>query len=131
MSGRKKTILLVDDDPDFRFLHKTQLESAGYEVVEADGCEAATKILSEMRPDLALMDLIMEEKDSGFTLCHRVKQMDPSIPVIIVTTANSETGMNFSTETPEERRWIKAECLLPKPVRFEQLKAAVEALLRD
>jgi CheY-like chemotaxis protein len=131
MSETKKTILLVDDDPDFRFLHKTQLEAAGFEVVEADGCNAATHLLSEMRPDLALMDLIMEEKDSGFTLCYRVKKMDPSIPVIIVTTANSETGMDFGTDTPEERKWIKADRLLPKPLRFEQLKAAIDALIGD
>ena len=38
---------------------------------------------------------MMENPDAGFTLCHRIRKQDPSIPVILVTSVNSETGLDF------------------------------------
>ena len=45
------------------------------------------------------------------------------MPVILVTAVASETGLDFDAATAEERGWIKADAVLDKPVRFEQLAA--------
>jgi CheY-like chemotaxis protein len=129
MATEKPAILLVDDDDDFLFLHRTQLEGAGYEVLVAQGQVPAEEILARQRPDAAVVDVMMENPDAGFVLCHHIRQHDPSIPVILVTSVNSETGLDFDLATEADRTWIKADALLTKPIRFEQLRGELDRLL--
>lgn len=124
-----KTILVVDDDLDFLTQHKMYLEGAGFTVVTAESQKQAEEILKTLRPALAMVDLMMENVDGGFALCYRIKKKDPSIPVILVTAVTSETGLEFDAATKEERSWVKADAMLAKPVRFEQLKRELERLL--
>ena len=126
---KKRTVLLVDDDSDFLFQQRLQLEAAGLNVVSAEGKAAAEQWLAEQRPDLAVIDVMMEDPDAGFMLCHRIRKQDPSLPIILVTSVNSETGLDFDMATEEERSWIKADALLAKPIRFEQLKGEIDRLL--
>jgi two-component system, OmpR family, response regulator len=125
-----KTVLVVDDDVDFVNQHKLQLEKAGFNVITADSQRRAEEILSQMRPDLAVVDLMMEYKDSGFALCYHIKKKDPTIPVVLVTAVTSETGLEFDAATEEERSWVKADAMLAKPLRFEQLLWEIQQLLK-
>ena len=129
ISNEKPTVLLVDDDDDFLFQHRLQLENAGFNVIAAQGQKPAEEILAQMRPDVAVVDVMMENPDAGFVLCHHIRKKDPSIPVILVTSVNSETGMDFDLATEEDRVWIKADALLAKPIRFEQLLGEIDRLL--
>lgn len=126
----KKTVLLVDDDPDFLLQQKLQLQAAGFDVLEASSAKEAMQILANTTPDIALVDLMMEETDTGFQLCYKLKKKQ-AIPVIMVTSVASETGIEFGAATEEERRWVKADVLLMKPVRFEQLKREIDRLLNN
>jgi CheY-like chemotaxis protein len=126
-----RTVLLVDDDGDFLFQQKVQLEAAGFHVLTAAGQRQAEEILSRQRPDLAVVDLMMDNPDTGFTLCYRIRKKDPSIPVIMVTSVNSDTGLEFGMGSEEERSWIRADALLSKPIRFEQLKGEIDRLLNN
>lgn len=121
----RKTALAVDDDADFLFQGKRALESLGYRVETAGSRAEAEAKLESWKPDLALVDLMMEEKDSGFVLAHHIKRAYPDVPVILVTAVTSETGMQFDLEAPGAPRWIKADAILAKPVRVEQLKLAI------
>jgi CheY-like chemotaxis protein len=125
----QKTVLLVDDDPDFLYQQKCQLEAAGLSVVSAENERQAETILDESAPDLAVVDLMMENVDGGFTLCYHIKKKYPHVPVILVTSVNNETGLYFDAGDPEQRDWIKADAFLSKPIRFEQLKKEVDRLL--
>ena len=122
----KRTVLLVDDDDDFLFQHRLHLETAGFNVVVARGRQEAEEMLARQRPDLAVIDVMMESPDAGFTLCHHIRKLDPAIPVILVTSVNSETGLDFTLSTDEQRSWIKADALLAKPIRFEQLQREID-----
>jgi hypothetical protein len=51
----------------------------------------------------------MENPDAGFTLCYHIRKQDASLPVILVTSVNSETGLDFDLATDEERSWIKID----------------------
>jgi two-component system, OmpR family, response regulator len=124
-----RTILVVDDDPDFVFQMETQLKRAGYTVVTAGGQKEAEEKLRTLKPDLAVVDLMMEHTDGGFALSYHIKRKDPSIPVILVTAVTAETGMEFDAATDEEQSWVKADALLSKPVRFEQLEREMHRLL--
>lgn len=125
-----KTILVVDDDFDFVTQQTVQLEKAGFNVIAAESQKHAEQILSNTRPDLAIVDLMMEYKDSGFALCYHIKKKDPSIPVILVTSVTTETGLEFDAATEEERSWVKADAMLTKPLRFEQLLSEIQQLLK-
>jgi CheY-like chemotaxis protein len=129
MSDETKTILVVDDDEDFLFQQKVQLEAAGYGVMTASTSKEARSILRTHQPDMAVIDLMMEEMDAGFTLCRDIKKTYPECPVVICTGVTSETGMAFDAATDEERAWVKADALLDKPVRFEQLRREIERLI--
>jgi len=121
----------VDDDSDYLAQLSARLKATGYEVTTADGVAAAKERIAEQKPDLAVVDLMMENFDDGFRLCHFLKKADPSIAVILVTAVASETGLDFDATTKEERSWIKADVVLDKPIRFEQLKREMERLLHD
>jgi two-component system, OmpR family, response regulator len=128
---KPRTVLIVDDDEDFRLQMKLQLESAGFEVQSVEGEAAAEAALERFRPDLAVVDLMMEHQDGGFALSYRMKKKYPDLPVIIVTGVTSETGLAFDLNSRGERSWIKADALLPKPVRFEQLRREIDRLLPE
>jgi DNA-binding response OmpR family regulator len=122
-------ILLVDDDEDFLFQHRIQLENAGFEVAAASSRTEAEQAIASFTPDLAILDLMMEHHDDGFVLSHHLKRRFSNLPVIMVTAVTSETGLVFDPASPEERRWVGADALLAKPIRFEQLKREIDRLL--
>lgn len=128
MSDDKK-ILIVDDDADQREILAIELQSAGYQVLTAEGEAAAEDLLMSTRPDLAVVDLMMDNMDSGFVLSHRIKQLYPETPVIILTSVAAETRLEFDIDPDDKQSWIKADAWIDKPVRAEQLCGEIERLL--
>ncbi|MFP4054504.1 MAG: response regulator [Phycisphaerae bacterium] len=124
-----KTILVADDDVDFLTQLKVQLQAAGFEVISAGGQAEAERLLEETTPDLAIVDLMMENQDGGFALCYHIKKRNPDVPVVLVTAVANETGLEFDASTDEERSWVKADAMLAKPIRFEQLRKEIDRLM--
>jgi CheY-like chemotaxis protein len=125
----KKRILVVDDDIDLLEQVAMILQSDGYDVVQAQGQVEAEEALLSTIPDLAVLDLMMEQMDSGFVLCHNIKKLYPGTPVIILTAVQAATGLDFKARSNEAGSWVGADVLLDKPVRPEQLRAEVKRLL--
>jgi CheY-like chemotaxis protein len=128
MSDARK-ILVVDDDPDIIEQLTLLLESDGHAVVAAGGQIEAEEALMVHRPDLAIVDLMMEEQDSGFILCHEIKRLYPGTPVILLTSVKAATGISFAAANAEQQSWVKADRLMDKPARPEQLRNEVRRLL--
>jgi len=126
---KKANILVVDDDIDILGQLCAVLTEAGYAVVSAEGEAQAEERLIDARPDLAILDVMMENQDSGFMLGHKIKKLYPGTPVIILTSASSVTGFRFPLEAGGEKPWIKADSFLNKPVRSERLRVEVRRLL--
>ena len=80
MKNGRHVILYVEDDPDFRHSVRTALESGGYEVFEANTGEEGLRRCQETRPDLILVDLMMEEVDAGTTLVRDLKAAGCDVP---------------------------------------------------
>jgi len=127
--NKKKTILVVDDDMDYLFQMKLQLQNMGYEVITAESQKEGEQVIKSTKPDLAIFDLMMESEDSGFILSYKTKQRYPDVPIIIATAVASETGFSFGLNTEEEKKWIKADLYLEKGIRSEQLKNGIDKLL--
>lgn len=125
-----KKVLFVDDDIDFRNEQVAALKNAGFDVTEAESGEQGRELVVKQPFDVVVTDLTMEHADSGFTLCYHLKKDFPEMPVILVNSANGElTGIEFSLDTMAERSWIKADAMLNKPLRSEQLVTEIERLL--
>jgi DNA-binding response OmpR family regulator len=127
----KKKILVVDDDLDILEQITAVLVAAGYEVLSAESRAVAEEMILKTQFDLAVLDLMMEEKDSGFVLSYQLKKLFPQMPVIMLTAVAGATGLSFAAQQAEAQSWIKVDKLMDKPVRPEQLKAEVRRLLGE
>jgi CheY-like chemotaxis protein len=125
----RKQIVIVDDDEDVLEQLTQILVGDGYKVHAAASQHEAEDLLLSMHPDLAILDLMMEQEDSGFVLAHYVKKLYPHVPVVMLTGVTSATGLSFSSTAPEAKSWIKADRILDKPVRPEQVRDLVARLL--
>jgi DNA-binding NtrC family response regulator len=126
----KKKVLIVDDD--FDFLEQLEIMlSVDFNVTKAGGQIEAEELLKTEMPDIAVIDLMMENTDGGFALSYHIKKLNPSVPVIIITSVSSETGINFADASEEEKSWIKADAFLAKPIRYEQLKKEIDRLMNE
>lgn len=129
MRPENTTILIVDDDPDYLFQLQAKVKSFGYQTLTAEGQKEAEELIQRTRPDLAILDLMMENEDSGFILCYKLKKKYPEMPIIIATGVAAETGINFDIHDENNRKWIKADRFLDKGIRTERLKEEIENLL--
>lgn len=123
-------VLLVDDDIDILDQTKLLLESRGYKVVSASSSEEGWKKYQQEKPDIAVLDLIMEEYDSGFVLAYKIKKAsgEKMIPIIILTSVTYVTGLKFDAATVEEKEWTKCDAVLNKPVVIDELTKIIETL---
>lgn len=114
-------ILVVDDSPVDLTNLKNIIEEAGYSVVTASDGEEAYKIAKSSRPDLILMDVVMEGVD-GYEACRRITSDHETgkIPVIFVTSKNQKA----------DEVWAKLQggrAVIPKPYKPEQILAAIKS----
>ena len=124
-----KSALLVDDDADFLDLITFYLESYGFNVITGTSQAEGEELINKEKFDIAVFDLMMENADSGFILSYKLKNKYPDIPVIIATSVTNETGLHFDASTEEMRSWIKADTIMNKDIRIEQLRSEIDKLL--
>ena len=122
-------VLLVDDDVDVIAQLSLLFKADGFEVMTAGSRAEGEEALLGFHPDLCVFDLMMEEMDAGFVLSNTAKKLYPDVPVILLTAVASATGLDFRPKSGTARAWVKADAILDKPVRPEQLRAEVRKLL--
>ena len=122
--------MIVDDDPDQLSQLELQVKKLGFDVIKAESQKQGEELLNGKKPDLAIIDLMMEKMDSGFILCYKMKKKYPDVPVIIASAVNAETGLSFGVETESDRNWIKADKFIEKGIRPDQLEREIYKLLK-
>ena len=82
----KKTIMVVDDNPDIITIVRTILEGKGYNVLSASSGPELLELLKSNKPDLIILDIMMPEMD-GLEVLTRLKGMNDTtaIPIILLT----------------------------------------------
>ena len=126
----QKTILVIDDDEDICLAVKALLESRDYNVEVASTKEEGLKKFSSIKPDLAILDVMMVSWQDGFELARELKK-DPdlkNIPILMLTGVEDKTGFEFKS-TAGDPEWLPVEGFLDKPVEPEVLLAEVKKLL--
>ena len=129
MNRSNFTIFIADDDIDYLEQTRFKLEKSGYKTLTAESQREAEMILDKIKPDLAIIDLMMENEDSGFILCFKLKKKYPDVPVIIATAVAAETGITFDINDENNRKWIRADLFLDKGIKTEILLEEINKLL--
>ena len=78
-------ILIVEDEQNIRRLYRDELEDEGYEVIEASSGEEGVALFEREKPDLVMLDVFLDCIDEGIFVLRRMKQLRPTVPVIIVS----------------------------------------------
>jgi CheY-like chemotaxis protein len=96
-----------------------------------DTTDGAIEKIRETRPDLLILDVMFPENPAGgFDLARAIRKTEDikSIPIILLTAINQELPMDFSANDIDEE-WMPVEHVLEKPIRINELQAAVDALV--
>jgi len=134
MVKHKAKILIIDDDPDFADAVTIILESALYDVVSASNAEEGKEKIFQTKPDLILLDVMMDSLFDGFSLCHSLKTSEEykefrGIPIILVSAVKEKVGSGFQFKS-EDYGFAKPDDYLDKPVKPGELIARIERLLK-
>lgn len=120
----KKTIAIVEDDPQQRAHYAEALRNEGYRVMEFENRQQAISGFEEKLPDLAILDIILGgEVGGGFEVCRYLKQSSSHIPVIFLTTRGDELDKIYGLQ-------LGAWDYQTKPVSLEFLVTRVDSLFR-
>lgn len=127
--SQMKKVLIIDDDPGIREALKTILEGQ-YDVQEADNATDGRKALQSGVPDLVMLDVMMEDLDSGFQLSREIRQDDrlANVKILMLTSADQEMGMDFEKYAGDSD-WLPVDGYLTKPIKPKELLAKIEKLL--
>jgi CheY-like chemotaxis protein len=114
------TILVIDDNEDFRKLLAETIEMWGYNAAEAVDGQQALSIIEQFAPDLVIVDLDMPNMD-GLEFTRRVKEINPGFPVIMVTAfAKFYTSDEINASHPD--------AFLQKPVHMDKLLEEIQRI---
>ncbi|HEY5388070.1 MAG TPA: response regulator [Thermoleophilia bacterium] len=118
-------ILIVDDDPDIIEAGRLVLEREGYEVEGAPSRADGMKRLEEVKPDLLILDIMMEEPDDGLRMAREIRKAGHTLPIIMLTNVNAAMGLNID----KDEEMVPVDEFQPKPVDPQTLIAKVKQLL--
>ena len=120
----KRTIAVVDDEPDILELISIQLDKNGFKPVTFNDAHELFKFLENEIPDLLILDLMLPDMD-GFEVCKylRARNEYTNLPIIMLTARSEETDKILGLE-------IGADDYITKPFSPRELIARIKAVLR-
>lgn len=124
-------ILVIDDDPDVVLAFRMPLESAGYEVQDAHSQESGLAAVDEFKPDLIILDVMMETHTAGFQLVQKLhgpsaKEEHKRIPILMATAIHQTTPLRFG---PDED-YLPIDGFIDKPINPKGLLGEIGKLLK-
>ncbi len=119
-------LLLVDDDVDLMAQYRIALAGAGHELVMAYSASEARRLLQQMTPDLAVIDIMMDGGFPGFDLAIEIHHQAPDVPVLMVSGINEQLKAPVPFGRDEN---LPVHKFLNKPVTPETLREEVESAL--
>jgi len=119
-------ILMVDDDQEFLDAGQTVLEAKGYSVITASNVDQAKEIITQQKPDLIFLDIMMEQPDDGINLVHRLRKEGLKTPIVMLSAVSKVTGYDYGKCDDV----LDCDSFLEKPVNPQDLIKKVESLLK-
>jgi CheY-like chemotaxis protein len=126
-------ILVIDDDPDIVLSVRMALEAVKHEVISAPNGKEGVEMIKSEKPDLIILDVMMDTKTEGFQLALKLHNPDPSsdffkfkdIPILMLTAIHSTTPLRFEPDID----YLPVELFVDKPIDPDDLVNKVDWLL--
>jgi DNA-binding response OmpR family regulator len=119
-------ILVVDDDPDITFAVSLFLKKEGHEVAIARSRGEGMQQLDTFKPDLMVLDVMMEQPDDGIAMAQELRRTGRTLPILMLTSVGRVTGMQFDRDSD----LVPVDAFFEKPVKPEDLVKKVAELLQ-
>jgi len=120
-------ILIVDDDPDMVVAGRIVLEREGHAVESAANVDDGLEALEEFKPDLLILDVMMEEPDDGLRMARKVRRKGNTLPILMLTSVNLAMGLHID----KDEEMVPVDEFVEKPVDPAALVAKVAQLLES
>jgi CheY-like chemotaxis protein len=135
----RKTILIVEDDPDAAEADRILLEGEGYSTTSAMDARSAFERVRSDDPDLILLDVMMPDGTEGFHFVWGLRRdADPrcrAIPIIVLSAIHQTTPLRFYPDQSDSHyqpyEYLPVQAFLDKPASSERLLAEIAAALRN
>ena len=118
-------ILIVDDDPDITFATELFLKKAQHEVMSASNRADGMKAIEAARPDLIILDVMMEQPDDGIAMAQELRRQGVEIPILMLTSVGKVTGFTYD----EDKEMVPVDAFFEKPIQPDALLKKVNELL--
>lgn len=115
-------LYLIDDDEDLHELLKVYFEDLQIELLGAETPSKGISYLEKNIVDLVILDLMLPEMD-GFEVCRKLRQMNPDLPIIMLTAKTDDFDKIVGLE-------LGADDYLAKPFNPRELFARIKTILR-
>ncbi len=119
---KKKTILVIEDEPHIALGLTDALEFEGFRVLTADTGEAGVALAKAERPDALLLDLMLPDRN-GYQVCEDIRRFDSRVPIIMLTARSQEADKIRGLDSG-------ADDYVTKPFGVGELVARIRALFR-
>lgn len=119
-------ILVVDDDPDLVEDCRLILEKAGHSVASAFNVVDGMKAMQHDRPDLLILDVMMESPDDGIVMAQNLRRANVKTPILMLTSISKVTGLAYDRSSD----LVPVDAFQEKPVPPKRLLALVDELLK-
>lgn len=123
MKEGKHVIMVIDDDQDVLDGLRAILESGGYAMVEALSAEEATKVFFDEKPDLLIVDMMMEKIDAGLEFVKMVRDSGSKAPMYMLSSVGDELSKNITCSD------LGVAGILQKPLDSEFILRVLEIKL--
>lgn len=97
MKDGRPVVLCIDDDDDIRMAIRMILEANGYAMAEASSAEDGLRAYRALAPDFVIVDLMMEEVDSGATFARDLKALGNKVPIYMLSSVGDDLSTSIDS----------------------------------
>ena len=124
-----KKVLIIDDDNDLVLTMRLPLEAHGYQVFRAANRQEGLQKVKEIKPDIILLDVMMDSMTTGFEVSRTIRNPDPAseyaayreIPLVMITAIHATASLRFASDKAQ----LPVDAFVEKPIDPESLLAIV------
>jgi CheY-like chemotaxis protein len=124
MKNGKYVILCVDDDQDFIESLRLVIEGGKYTMVSANSAEDGLRAYKSEKPDLVIVDLMMEEVDSGTSFVKEIRALGVTPPVYLLSSVGDNLNLSIDCST------LGLTGVLQKPIKPDLVLSTLKAKLK-
>jgi len=130
-----KRLLMVDDDVNLVDVFRLVFQAKGYEFHAAHSAAEGLEKIREVKPDLIILDVIMEDFVAGFRVVSELRAAKPGspfaeharVPIVMLTSVSAKTQLDFASRVGTAL--LPVDEFVEKPVKPQEILAKIEAIL--